>query len=113
MYCTGATIPRFQQTNDNHISDFERRAEELFRENYQAILTKIAESNFDPAWDYATIYQKLHCAHTLLIALLNYIAQQDNVTIASFTLTNFKILEISQSIIEAHELVLTETIKMS
>ncbi|BDA75968.1 hypothetical protein CAL7716_101340 (plasmid) [Calothrix sp. PCC 7716] len=91
-------------TDPDHIlkaidESIERRAEKLFEEKNQIKLERVT----NPEWDYAKVYRELHSTLQKLIALLNYLAQQDSATMASIAAASVKLVVISTEVVKTHK----------
>ncbi|OKH45321.1 hypothetical protein NIES2101_26815 [Calothrix sp. HK-06] len=95
-------------TKPEHIIDaidesIERRAEELLQEKIVDTLGTLTKTEHNQSWDYGVIYRQLQGASKTLIALLNYLAQQDSATMASIAAVSMKLVEISGEITKTHK----------
>lgn len=91
-------------TDPDHIlkaidESIERRAEKLFEEKNQIKVERVT----NPEWDYAKVYRELHSTLQKLIALLNYLAQQDSATMAFIAAASVKLVVISTEVVKTHK----------
>lgn len=96
-------------TDPDHIlntinESIEKRAEELLQEKIAATLGTLTKTEHNLDWDYAVIYRQLQGACKTLIALLNYLAQQDSATMASIAAASVELVAISGELVETHKM---------